>query len=242
MKGHTDNYLLTHARVDPSGCSNLTVHCQSWCQKHLEQKDALHKFYHTTDDRWECLKRSSGLRDTQDTVTKQAAITLLAVTLVARQAMTDWFYKGEPEDGHADHEWELSSHLKTTRNSLFGMKYGIIILIPELELREIIRKALIQIPSAEQKYQPECNPDRDLDREYLGQDQYQYHTADRQSCGSEQGCSDQYEGGTNPWSSLDDLQYIELLDMDQVSAHELSSIDCLYIADVHATDHTKVEW
>jgi len=41
---------------------------------------------------------------------------MLAVVLVARKAMTDWFYNSEAEDGHAEHGWELSSYLTSTRN------------------------------------------------------------------------------------------------------------------------------
>lgn len=139
---------MTQARIDPSGCSNLMVHPQRWCQKHLEQKDALRAFYHATEDKYHRLP-SYVLDDREDTETKRTAIALLAIVLVARQAMTDWFWNGVPDDDHLQHEMEVNSKLPGVRNTLFGMRFGIIIQISELDLREIIRTALIQIPTTQ---------------------------------------------------------------------------------------------
>ncbi|KAK7926840.1 hypothetical protein PG985_003838 [Apiospora marii] len=183
----------------------------------MDQKDALRAFYHTTEDRYDLLP-SQVLDDREDIETKRTAITLLAIVLAARQAMTDWFWNGVPDDGHVEHEMVLSSKLIR-----YQPEYGL---------------------DCDLDFGPDCTRVRNPGGGDIVQHRYQHqhHMADGQIYLSEQECSDQSKGATNPWSSLDDLQYIELLDLERASADELSSIDYLYIADVHATDHTKVEW
>ncbi|KAK7955926.1 uncharacterized protein PG986_005148 [Apiospora aurea] len=65
--------------------------------------------------------------------------------------MTAWFPKDEVDDGHAVHECDISSDITLIAKRLFYIKYGIIVVRPDLLLRKVIKNALEEMVTKEQQ-------------------------------------------------------------------------------------------
>ncbi|KAK8128717.1 hypothetical protein PG984_009825 [Apiospora sp. TS-2023a] len=110
-----------------------------WYEDHFKQRKFLHTSYHPVEDQHEYLNPVEVDDLEGDMKIKGIWIVLLSVALVARNALTDWFYKDQSVFGHAEWEWILISHRAVTRKRLFYMGYGIITNNSDLVLRENIR-------------------------------------------------------------------------------------------------------
>ncbi|KAK8060610.1 hypothetical protein PG996_010540 [Apiospora saccharicola] len=119
-----------------------------WCEAHPKQREFLHTFNHTAEDQREFLNPVE-LDDLEgDVEIKRIEIVLLTVALVAGNALTDWFYKGQSDFGHAEWEFVLTPRRAVARKRLFYMGYGIITNNSDFVLQRNIRNALLHFKPA----------------------------------------------------------------------------------------------
>ncbi|KAK8033587.1 hypothetical protein PG991_002985 [Apiospora marii] len=79
---------------------------------------------------------------------KKDGLRFLSIALVARQAHTDWFYSGQPCDGHKARERKPRVNRISGQRETYAMKHGIFAKMTALMIRETIRDRISQIPVA----------------------------------------------------------------------------------------------
>lgn len=135
MQAVIDKY---RCRESIDGCSD------KWCAKHTRQHRVSHNFYKYVESEWDRVC-DDALCNSDNIESKKDGLRFLSIALVAREAHTDWFYSGQPCDGHKERERMLRAYRNSVKRETYALKHGIIDKMTAPILREIIRDRISQI-------------------------------------------------------------------------------------------------
>ncbi|KAK8033588.1 hypothetical protein PG991_002986 [Apiospora marii] len=180
-------------------------------------------FYKDVEEEWDSVKYGA-LYGSEDAESKQAGLRLLSVVIAAREAHTEWFYSGEPDPNHKDHEHELRSSRETVIKGVYDMEYAIVTNMSKPLIQEIIRSHIKQVSASDFPNQPVPKDDSFLEK---------YSAYREELCMKRKEYMDQL---------LPELDTVELMDMNNTSPAKFRMTKFDYAPELFITDYSEVDW